>query len=228
MRPSNDVRLITNIGASRRAPPATRRPAIRGTVLYVGALVVGTAATIALAATIGPDPPPSSPPWFMDGNVLAGMYLWLLFGFFSSMMSTDVQRLLKDPEQRFIHHLVAYLAFFFLISVLEPQKALLLSLGKAIVVYLLFVLSTKCTAVYSALILSALVVDQMVSRATEQTGTHARVRVASVGLMYLVAIVGCVRYARAKMREKKEAFDWWIFFQPLNSVTTNRPVRWAF
>ncbi len=91
---------------------------------------------------------------------LSGLYLWLLFGYLSTMVSCDLQRWMKDSL--LFRHFVGLIAFFFLFTVLDssnnaPIGALWL---KTFFIYFIFLMMVKSKWYFSIPVLLALVADQ--------------------------------------------------------------------
>jgi len=91
---------------------------------------------------------------------LSALYLWLLFGYLSSMTGCDLQRWMMNNQ--FFRHLVGIIAFFLLFTVLDTENHI--NIGsivlKTFVVYFVFILMTKSKWYFSIPTLLLLVVDQ--------------------------------------------------------------------
>ena len=53
-------------------------------------------------------------------DALTGLYLWLLFGFLSTMVNCDIQKLML--ENQMFRHLCGVLAFFLLFTILNKNS----------------------------------------------------------------------------------------------------------
>lgn len=95
-------------------------------------------------------------------TALAGLYLWLIFGFLTSLLGCDLQR--DISKNIFVKHLLALISFFFLFSVIDQsnQTDVLKTWVKTIGVYLLFMISIKSKIYSSAVLLTLLIVDQTI------------------------------------------------------------------
>ena len=93
-------------------------------------------------------------------TAIAGLYLWLLFGFLSSIVSCDVKRLMTNNV--FVRHIVGIISFFLLFTVIESDNQLdVFSIwAKTVYIYFMFLLMTKSKWYFSIPVLLLLVVDQ--------------------------------------------------------------------
>ena len=93
-------------------------------------------------------------------TAIAGLYLWLLFGFLSSIVSCDVKRLMTNNV--FVRHIVGIISFFLLFTVIESDNQLdVFSIwAKTVYIYFIFLLMTKSKWYFSIPVLLLLVVDQ--------------------------------------------------------------------
>jgi hypothetical protein len=99
---------------------------------------------------------------FDTSTALAGLYLWLLFGFFSPLISCDLQRAIS--KNMYVKHLVALITFFFLLTVIDNDNdtGILATWVKTFVVYILFLMSTKNQLLASGTVLVLLIIDQTI------------------------------------------------------------------
>lgn len=97
---------------------------------------------------------------FDISTAISGLYLWLLFGYLSSMVSCDLQKMMQN--NMIMRHSIGIIAFFFLFTVVDKDnKSPIISLwGKTIYVYLLFLLLVKSKWYFSLPVLLCLVIDQ--------------------------------------------------------------------
>lgn len=91
---------------------------------------------------------------------LSGLYLWLLFGYLSTMVSCDLQRWMKDSL--LFRHFVGIIAFFFLFTVLDTSnKAPIVALWvKTFFIYAIFLMMVKSKWYFAVPVLLLLVGDQ--------------------------------------------------------------------
>ena len=91
---------------------------------------------------------------------LVGIYLWLLFGFLSSMISCDVQELMNNNI--IFRHGISIIAFYLLFMIFEtgPPKDVFFIWKKTLLIYFVFLLMIKNKWYFSIPILLILVADQ--------------------------------------------------------------------
>ena len=91
---------------------------------------------------------------------LSALYLWLLFGYLSSMVSCDMQRLMAS--NLFFRHFVGIISFVLLFTTLDRDHHddIGTTWYKTIVVYAVFLLLTKAKWYYSIPVLCLIVLDQ--------------------------------------------------------------------
>lgn len=99
---------------------------------------------------------------FDTPTALTGMYLWLLFGFFSTLIGCDLQRLVSN--NMYVKHLVALVTFFFLMTVIDSENdvGIVDTWIKTLIVYVLFLMSTKSKILASITVLIILIIDQTI------------------------------------------------------------------
>ena len=109
---------------------------------------------------------------FDTSTALAGLYLWLLFGFFSPLISCDLQRVIS--KNMYTKHLVAFITFFFLLTVIDNDNdsGILVTWIKTFIVYILFLMSTKSQLLASGTVLALLIVDQTIKLHMQYTLKH--------------------------------------------------------
>ena len=93
-------------------------------------------------------------------NALSGFYLWLLFGYLSSMVSCDMQRWMQ--ENLMFRHFVGIVSFFFLFTVLDSsnKSPVYFIWLKTIAIYFLFLLMCKSKWYFSLPVFLILIIDQ--------------------------------------------------------------------
>lgn len=101
---------------------------------------------------------------FDSRSALTGLYLWLLFGYLSSMISCDLQKLMT--KNNVIRHIVGIVAFFFLFTLIDSQNKSHIHIGyiwlKTLIVYLIFILMTKSKWYFSLPVLLIIIIDQSI------------------------------------------------------------------
>ena len=97
---------------------------------------------------------------FDTKTALSGLYLWLLFGYLSTMVSCDLQRWMRDSL--LFRHFVGIIAFFFLFTVLDTSnKAPIAALWiKTFFIYAIFLMMVKSKWYFAVPVLLLLVGDQ--------------------------------------------------------------------
>ena len=95
-------------------------------------------------------------------DALTGLYLWLLFGFLSTMVNCDIQKLMI--ENQMFRHLCGVLAFFLLFTILNKNRRnhVFTIWQKTIYLYVLFLMLIKSKWYFSIPILTLLIIDQSI------------------------------------------------------------------
>jgi hypothetical protein len=95
-------------------------------------------------------------------NALSGFYLWLLFGFLSSMVSCDMQRWMQDSLM--FRHFVGIVSFFFLFTILDSsnKSPVYFIWLKTIAIYFLFLIMCKSKWYFSLPVFLILIIDQSI------------------------------------------------------------------
>lgn len=94
---------------------------------------------------------------------IAALYLWLLFGFLSSMVSCDMQRLMNNNIV--FRHTVGITAFLLLFTTLDSDNKdnVFQTWKKTIMVYFVFLLLTKSKWYFAVPTLFLIVLDQSIN-----------------------------------------------------------------
>jgi hypothetical protein len=150
-------------------------------------------------------------------TAIAGLYLWLLFGYLSSMVSCDVKRLMT--ENILFRHLVGVVSFFLLFTVVDKDNNLDVFnvWSKTIMTYFVFLLMTKSKWYFSIPTLAIIVIDQSVkfqidymkqkSPEDEYIAEYERMRDILYKLTGVVISVGFLHYAVRQYREFGKDFS---------------------
>jgi len=163
--------------------------------------------------------PTRAPDTFDTSTALAGLMLWLLFGFFTSLLGCDLQRLVS--QNMYVKHFLTLLSFFFLFTLLDPgNKA---GIGKVwlktVAVYLLFVASTKSKAWASIAVVVLLIIDQTIKMQanyiadSEDPDKDAKLsrynqwRKALYAAIVVIIVAGFVHYLKYQYDEYGNDFD---------------------
>jgi hypothetical protein len=93
-------------------------------------------------------------------TAIAGLYLWLLFGFLSSIVSCDIKLLMTNNV--YFRHFVGIISFFLLFTVIDKDNDMdIISIWiKTCFIYFIFLLMTKSKWYFSIPVLLLLLVDQ--------------------------------------------------------------------
>ena len=154
---------------------------------------------------------------FDTSTALAGMYLWLLFGFFSTLISCDLQRAVS--QNMYIKHLVALITFFFLMTVIDNDNdaGIVQTWLKTFVVYILFLMSTKSKLLASTAVLILLIIDQTIKIHMQYTLKHhpeknldtlKKVREGLFTILIVIIIVGYIHYYIRARRDFGKNFSY--------------------
>lgn len=96
-------------------------------------------------------------------TAIAGLYLWLLFGYLSTIVSCDIKRLITNNV--YFRHFVGIISFFLLFTVLDKDNNNLDIINiwiKTCLVYFGFLLMTKSKWYFSIPTLILLLIDQSI------------------------------------------------------------------
>jgi len=92
-------------------------------------------------------------------TAIAGLYLWLLFGFLSSMISCDIKQFMNNI---YFRHFIGLISFFLLFTITDKDNNL--NVGgiwlKTLFVYFIFLMMTKSKWFFSIPVLLLLIIDQ--------------------------------------------------------------------
>ena len=92
-------------------------------------------------------------------TAIVGLYLWLLFGFLSNIVSCDIKRFMNNV---YFRHFIGLVAFFLLFTITDKDNDL--NIGgiwlKTFFVYFIFLMMTKSKWFFSIPVLILLIVDQ--------------------------------------------------------------------
>jgi hypothetical protein len=154
------------------------------------------------------------------------MFLWLLFGYLSTQVNCDLQRMLANSI--LVRHMISLLAFFFLFTLIDSNNKANLATTwiKTLVVYILFILTTKSKWYFIVPVLTLLMVDQSMKKYLEQV-TDPKERLAFErtskfinALIIVVIIVGALHYMTVQKAEYKDKFSLFTFF-----IGTTKPCK---
>lgn len=163
---------------------------------------------------------------FDSKEALSALYLWLLFGFLSSMVSCDMQRWMKDNAT--FRHFIGIIAFFFLFTVIDRKNKQSVAhvWTKTLFVYFLFILMIKSKWQFSVPVLALLIVDQSIrvqvdylERTTSDSKENAvtidkwnQLRSVLSIILGVLIVAGVIHYAIRQKAEHGSKFSWSTFF----------------
>jgi hypothetical protein len=155
---------------------------------------------------------------FDTKTALTSLYLWLLFGFLSTMVSCDLQKWMKSNVV--FRHVIGIIAFFFLFTIIDTKtlSPIYVVWFKTFFVYFVFLLMIKSKWYFSLPVLALLIIDQSVKTQhdyIQQTDPHSptletmnQVRNAiNVAVMALI-IIGFIAYTVRQRHEFGNKFSW--------------------
>lgn len=160
---------------------------------------------------------------FDTKTALSALYLWLLFGFLSTMVSCDLQRwMIHNPLFR---HFIGIIAFFFLFTVLDTTGtySVIQIWTKTIVVYLIYLLMTKSKWQFALPVLILLIIDQTIALHIKYIKSKSNKQEQSINewnsrrnvldmIMVACIVMGVVHYIIRQKAEFGNAFSWSKFF----------------
>ena len=140
---------------------------------------------------------------FDTSTALSGMYLWLLFGFFSTLIGCDLQRIVSTNI--YVKHFVALITFFFLMTVIDTENdvGIVDTWFKTFLVYILFLMSTKNKLLTSIIVLTLLIIDQTIKIHMQYTLKHnpekdvsnlTKIRETLFIILVAIIIIGYIHY----------------------------------
>lgn len=147
------------------------------------------------------------------------VYLWLLFGYLSSMVSCDLQRWMQTNTA--FRHFVGVVSFFFLFTILDVKNREHTSLvvAKTLVVYIMFLMMVKSKWYFSIPVILVLIIDQTakvhIEYLEEQnlpTENYIQVRKGCTLVMTLLIVTGFISYAIRQHQEFGKDFSWGKLF----------------
>jgi len=139
---------------------------------------------------------------------IAFLYLWMFFAYFTVLNSCDFQRLAQSNV--YIQHLMAFTAFFFLITVVDTNNKASLGMTwlKTLVVYILFVMTTKAKLPAILAIVLLLIIDlslkthiQYIQKNNpdqeheQSPSRYEKYRTYAQYMLYAVIVLGFLHYA---------------------------------
>lgn len=173
------------------------------------------------------DTPISQINWSQSFNAttaLANMYLWLLFGYLATQINCDLQRLMFNSV--IVRHLVSLLAFFFLFTLIDStnKSNLITTWTKTLVVYGLFILTTKSKWFFIVPVLILLLIDQSIKKYEQNVKDQsAKIRIEKISkcinfLVIVIIVIGAIDYYFRQKQEYKRNFSFVKFLFGTNKA----------
>jgi hypothetical protein len=150
-------------------------------------------------------------------NAIAGLYLWLLFGYLSTIVSCDIKRLMTDNI--YFRHFVGLISFFLLFTIIDKDNNLdVLNVWlKTCFAYFIFLLMTKSKWYFSIPVLIFIIIDRsvkfqidFVKNKTPEDNIidyYEKVREYIYNILILFIVVGFLHYALRQYREFGSKFS---------------------
>jgi hypothetical protein len=155
---------------------------------------------------------------FDTKTALTSLYLWLLFGFLSSIVSCDFKRWIHDNI--WFRHIVGIVAFFFLFTVIDVSNDIPIGIVwlKTIIVYILFLLMVKSKWYFSVPLLVLLIIDQSIkshhsytqnkNKSDPALPTYNKWRNYLSYMIYAIIVIGFISYGIRQRKEFGATFSW--------------------
>jgi hypothetical protein len=142
-------------------------------------------------------------------TAIAGLYLWLLFGYLSNIVSCDIKKYITDNV--YFRHFVGLISFFLLFTVVDKDNDLdVLNIWlKTCFVYFIFLLMTKSKWYFSIPTLILLIIDQSIkfqidfdknkeknnSKEKNNIVLYEKMREILYNIIIFVIVIGFIHYA---------------------------------
>ena len=155
---------------------------------------------------------------FDSTTALTSLYLWLLIGFLSTMISCDFKKWMESNIV--FRHIIGLIAFFFLFTVIDTENRTSLGITclKTFFVYGVFLLMVKSKWYFSLPVLALLVVDQGIKVHLEHTKKndskdssiplYERIQNILNIVIIAIIIIGFFMYAIRQKEEFGASFSW--------------------
>jgi hypothetical protein len=172
---------------------------------------------------------------FDSKKSLSALYLWLLFGFLSTMVSCDLQKWMV--KNTIFRHVIGIIAFFFLFTVLETPGNISVEKiwTKTITIYFVYIIITKSRWQFALPVLILLVIDQTIAvhiRYIKSNKENVNIddnikywnnkRYCLDILMIMFIVFGTIHYIRYQRINYGKDFSWNKFFF-VNSCSNKNP-----
>jgi len=171
---------------------------------------------------------------FDTSTALAGIFLWVLFGYLSRILNCDLQRLMNTHP--LVIHLIGVTTFFFLFTILDNNNKIHIALVwlKTFIVYGAFLLMTKSKWYFIVPILVILLVDQTIRKHLAiQVGrgedtikleeTQKKLSKVFETIILILILIGTGHYMMLQRSEYKDDFSFFTFFFGITQCKTYTP-----
>ncbi len=159
-------------------------------------------------------------------TIFSGIILWLIFGFFTSLLNCDLQKLMATNV--YAKHFGCIICIFFLITVfITPvTQELWVTCVQTILLYVFFIMATKSTLYPILLVLLLLCIDQglrleinkrLSINPERDVNTLKKIRMYLLYIIAILIIIGCMWYYYMKRKEYGDSFSNLTFFFGSNS-----------
>ena len=150
-------------------------------------------------------------------TAIAGLYLWLLFGFLSSIVSCDIKLLMTNNI--YFRHFVGIISFFLLFTVIDKDNDMdIISIWiKTCFIYFIFLLMTKSKWYFSIPVLLLLLVDQSfkfqiefiqkVDAKSNKINYYENIRKKVYISIIVLIVIGFIHYAIRQYKEFGSKFS---------------------
>ena len=143
-------------------------------------------------------------------TAITGLYIGLLFGLLSTLLSCDMKRLINN--NMYFRHLIGLISFFLLFTITDKDNKNELNIKtiwiNTIFVYGLFIMMTKSKWYFSIPALILIVVDQSYkfqiefiqkekkksSKQIEKVNTYEKIRKYTYAVMITLIVIGFIHY----------------------------------
>lgn len=152
-------------------------------------------------------------------SALGGFLLWILFGYSTSLLNCDLQRVMTTNI--IAKHIFIFICLFFLISIfISPNQPPLNAFYNTCLLYLFFILLTKSTIVFIMIIIVLITIDQSIlldinyklkQDPNANVTNHKKIRDILMICTILVAVIGFVFYYYKKRGDYGEDFSYISF-----------------
>lgn len=139
---------------------------------------------------------------------ISALYLWLLFGYLSSMVSCDMQRLMVNNT--IFRHFVGIISFILLFTTLDTENNddVFTTIKKTLMVYAVFLLLTKAKWYFSIPTLVLITIDQGMSAQIKYLEKNQKdaelIKNIREKLLYVIAAVVVTGFAHYGVRQYNE------------------------